>query len=155
MARPSSHSDHFATITSSILATLESGTRPWAKPWETRGGAQVLDFSLPFNGASGRQYRGINVPWLFSEAYSKGYASQAWLTFKQAQELGGSVMRGEKATHVFFAKQIAVKERANDGTETTKPVYLLRAFPVFNAAQCSGVQLPTRQRPEPATPTEA
>src|SRR5690348_14614459 len=66
MATVSKHVDHYQSITNSILAALEQGVKPWARPWTTKGGAEMLDAGLPYNAASGRNYRGLNVPLLWA-----------------------------------------------------------------------------------------
>ena len=48
-------SNHYQSITDSILAALEHGVRPWARPWTTKAGAEILDAGLPFNASSGRK----------------------------------------------------------------------------------------------------
>ena len=118
MATVSKHVDHYQSITNSILAALEQGVKPWARPWTTKGGAEMLDAGLPYNAASGRNYRGLNVPLLWAATAAGGYSRHAWVSFKQAQELGGSVRKGEKATHVYFFKFI---EREDSATEQVTP----------------------------------
>src|SRR5437763_1332848 len=89
------------TLRLSVLAPLAQGVKPWARPWTTKGGAEMLDAGLPYNAASGRNYRGLNVPLLWAATAACGYSRHAWVSFKQAHELGGSVRKGEKATHVY------------------------------------------------------
>ena len=73
------HVNHYQSITDSILEALNQGVKPWARPWITRAGAELLDAGLPFNAPSGRNYRGLNVPLLWSVAGSQGYSRHAWL----------------------------------------------------------------------------
>lgn len=54
-------------ITQEIIARLESGTKPWIKPW--RG----VPVSRPLR-ACGVPYRGMNVFWLWMVADMCGYA---------------------------------------------------------------------------------
>src|SRR6476619_647695 len=110
MATVSKHVDHYQSITTSILAALEQGVKPWARPWTTKGGAEILDAGLPYNAASGRNYRGLNVPLLWAATAAGGYSRHSWVSFNQAQQLGGSVRKGEKATHVYFFKFIEREE---------------------------------------------
>src|SRR4051794_36453854 len=79
-----SATDVYALVTDRITAALEGGTVPWHKPWAAVG--------MPRNLASGRPYRGMNVLLL---SLGQPYQSPWWLTFKQAQELGGRVQKGE------------------------------------------------------------
>src|SRR4051812_5990962 len=76
----------YTRITNRIVAALENGVVPWQKPW----------ISQPHrNAVSQRPYRGINVLQLELTAQEQGYRSSAWLTFRQAKELGGYVRQGE------------------------------------------------------------
>ena len=88
--------DLYAETTARIVAALEQGTAPWVKPWSTG-----ID-TLPMNGGTRHPYRGVNVLLLELEATAHGYPLQRWLTYRQAQELGGQVRKGEHGTTVVF-----------------------------------------------------
>ena len=113
-------------ITERIIALLTRGTIPWHKPWSIQTG-------LPCNLVSKKPYRGINVFLL----HAMGYESLFWLTFRQAQELGGNVRKGEKACPVVFWKQLAIENKAT-GEEENIP--LLRFYYLFNIDQCEGLR---------------
>ena len=53
---------------------------------------------LPFNAALGRDYRGLNIPLLWAATASQGYSRHAWISFKQARGIGGSVRKGVPLT---------------------------------------------------------
>jgi antirestriction protein ArdC len=72
---------------------------PWRRPWT--GGNTFLPLRH-----SGNAYRGINTLILWIESDAKGYASLCWMTFKQAQEYGGSVTKGEKSTAILWCEPI-------------------------------------------------
>src|SRR3546814_19277997 len=61
---------------------------------------------MPRNAATGRSYRGINIPILWDAADRRGYATHAWMTFRQANERGGQVRRGERGTPVVLVKRL-------------------------------------------------
>jgi antirestriction protein ArdC len=65
-----------------------------------------------------------------------GYSSPHWLTYKQAQELGGHVRKGERATPVVFWSMVDHRDR-DSGDETKIPV--LRYYSAFNVAQCDDI----------------
>jgi antirestriction protein ArdC len=88
---PRPHASVYEIITNQILAALEQGEIPWRKPWRTLP---------PANLVSKKPYRGINV---FLLGFA-GYGSQYWLTFNQANQLGGNVRRGEHGTKIVFWK---------------------------------------------------
>ena len=88
---PKSRHSVYDIITERVTALLEQGTIPWRKPWKVQTG-------LPRNLVSKKVYRGINVFLL----HAMHYESPFWLTFHQAQQLGGNIRKGEKACPVVF-----------------------------------------------------
>lgn len=120
-------------ITQEIIARLESGTKPWIKPW--RG----VPVSRPLR-ACGIPYRGMNVFWLWMVADLCGYASPFWMTYNQAKELGAQVRKGEKSTIAIFYKSYTKEVEAPDtGEKTDESRRVLKAYPVFNADQVEGL----------------
>jgi antirestriction protein ArdC len=128
-------------ITERIMAILEQGAAPWQKPWRVAS-------QMPRNLVSGKPYRGLNVFLL----HALQYASPFWLTFKQAQDLGGHVKRGEKAMPVVFWKKL---ETEDEQTGETKASFILRYYSVFNLAQVENVKQETPAPTTEATPTPA
>jgi len=118
--------DVYEIITARIMSQLESGTVPWHKPWNvgTHGGPQNL--------VSKKEYRGVNVFLLSCMPYSLPY----WVSYKQAQQLGGNVRKGEKSTPVVFWKWL---EKENPETGKAEKIPLLRYYRVFNVSQCEGI----------------
>ncbi|PZU06537.1 MAG: antirestriction protein ArdC [Sphingomonas sp.] len=126
-------------ITNAIIAKLEAGVRPWVKPWRPGLGGRPLR-------ATGEPYRGINCFWLWLVAESAGYNARTWMTYKQAQALGGQVREGERAQIAIFYKTYSKAVAApltGDVVDETRRV--LRSYNVFNADQIDG--LPERFRP--------
>ncbi len=70
---------------------------------------------------------------------SKGYACPLWLTFKQAQELGGNVRKGETGELVVYANRITRTETDDKGEEQEREIAFLKGYTVFNAEQCEGL----------------
>ena len=94
--------DLYQTITDKIIAELSAGTAPWVRPWS--GAADPL----PRNAVSQRPYRGINNVLLGLEAFGHGYATNQWLTFRQANQLGGRVRKGEHgSTIIYYESRLA------------------------------------------------
>lgn len=138
-------------VTARIVVELEAGRFPWAQPWDTAAAVP----GLPRNAGSGCAYSGINVLILWGEVIMRGYASQGWLTFRQALDAGGCVRKGERGVAVVYADRFIPKEadkgmpRGSDtppnGDEPSgKAIHFLKRFTVFNVAQCDG--LPERMR---------
>lgn len=87
--------DTYQRITDTIIQQLEAGTKPWIRPW--RG--NVRRSATPLR-ASGEAYRGINVVMLWLSGQLAGYDENTWMTYRQAQELGAQVRKGEQGTLV-------------------------------------------------------
>jgi len=113
-------------ITERIVSLLEQGTVPWHKPWQVKTG-------LPRNLVTQKPYRGINVFLLMAMSYE----SPNWLTLRQANQLGGTVKKGEKSCPVVFWKQMQIEDKE---TEESKRIPLIRLYHVFNVAQCEGLK---------------
>jgi antirestriction protein ArdC len=125
-------------VTGRIVAELEAGRFPWVQPWDSAVAAP----GLPRNAVSNRAYSGINVLILWGEVIARGYASQGWLTFRQALEAGGCVRKGEHGVGVVYADRFtpeAEKERAAAEGGAARAVPFLKRFTVFNVAQCDGL----------------
>lgn len=140
-------------VTRRICAELEQGRLPWVQPWGENGtGPGACTACLPRNAASSRPYSGINVLLLWGAAQEQGFASQGWLTFRQALAAGGNVRKGEKGTGVVYADRFtpeAEKSRAAKTGEDAKSIAFLKRFTVFNVAQCEGLPEPFAADPEP------
>jgi len=127
-----STADLYQSVTADIVADLEAGVAPWVKPWK----AGKCTGIMPTNAITGRCYSGINVPILWHAADARGYATNGWLTFKQALDHGAHVRKGEKGTQVVFTKRLTVKE---EGDDDERQISMLRTFVVFNVAQVEGL----------------
>jgi antirestriction protein ArdC len=123
--------DTYAIVTEKIINLLEQGIVPWRRPWSATG--------LPCNLVSKKPYRGVNLLLLSATKY----ISPLWLTMKQANELGGSVRKGERSQIVVFWKvdQIAKAETETDpekdaADKKSRPRFVLRYYRLFNLEQC-------------------
>lgn len=121
--------DVYQIVTDRIIDLLEQGVVPWHKPWA--GGRDAA----PANLVSKKPYRGLNV-WLLG---SMGYSSPYWVSFKQCQELGGQVRKGEKSTLVVYWKML---ETIDKDTKEKKVIPMLRYYNVFNVTQCDNLKYP-------------
>lgn len=131
----------YEIITDRIIKQLEKGTVPWQRPWNVHRIPGYRD-GLPRNLMSKKEYRGVNVFLL----HAQGYGSPWWLTFKQAQERGGNVKKGEHGTPVVFWKWLE-KENEED-PENPDRIPLLRYYTVFNLMQCEVIEAPPTDEPE-------
>lgn len=131
-----SRADIYSRITGSIIEQLEQGTRPWAKPWNAEHLAGRITRPLR---ASGKPYRGINIVMLWMAASLKGYSAPIWMTYRQAQELGGQVRKGEHGTAVAYADKFRKTETADSGEEIEREIFFMKHYTVFNVEQVDGL----------------
>ena len=112
--------DIYAAVTDRIIAQMEQGVIPWVKPWYSNGKA--------VSHATGKAYSLLNQMLL-------GRPGE-YITFRQCQEAGGKVKKGEKSSMVVFWKWI---EQEDEETGETKEVPFLRYYNVFHIDQCEGI----------------
>jgi antirestriction protein ArdC len=130
-------------VTDQIIVELKNGVRPWIKPWSETPGLNIA-----CNAVTGRPYSGINALLLFKV---HGQNPQPrFLTFKQAQTAGGNVRKGEHGHMIVFVGN-AVKKEQSPGEEPGTYKFL-KAYTVFNIAQCDG--LPDKLTAMPAGPNK-
>ncbi len=144
--------DIYQEVTDRIIEVMEKGKLPWLKPWNDAGKGDAI-IQLPYNAVSGKNYSGVNTLLLFIRSMEMNFSSNAWLTFKQAQELGGNIRKGEKGTMITYWSKFSVKEEIN-GEETEKNIPFVKKYIVFNFEQCENInpekfqELKPMERPE-------
>jgi antirestriction protein ArdC len=72
---------------------------------------------MPMNVASGKSYRGVNVPILWSTCQERGYGSPIFGTYQQWQDKKAQVCKGEKSATAVFSKFSDGKKEGEDGNE--------------------------------------
>lgn len=127
-----------------VTEMVLSNSAPWVRPWwanQAKG--------LPVNALTGRAYRGCNVMLLLSTPFK----SRGWMTFKQVSSIGGKVIKGSRASDIFFFTMIqAEKEDIKTGEKVLVDVPVLKNFKVFNLEQCELPEdAPLKYRPEDST----
>ena len=126
--------DHYQEVTDRIIAALEAGTPPWRRPWdpEKAGGP-----AMPRNAATGQRYRGINVLTLGMSTLAFASGDPRWATYKQAEERGWQVRKGERGTTGYFFKRLELRDdtKPEGDDDAVKRIPLLRAFTLFHASQ--------------------
>ena len=128
--------DLYAEITDRIIAQMEEGIIPWQ-----------ISCGKAVSRMTGKPYSLLNQMRL-------GRGGE-YLTFKQCQEAGGKVRRGEKSSMVVFWKWI---ETEDEETGEKKEVPFLRYYNVFHIDQCEGITAKHTMEtafPDGAEPLEA
>ena len=131
----------YEMVTERVIAELEKGIVPWEKPWTSGNPAGA------FNRISKKPYSLLNQILLRKDG--------EWMTFKQVQDLGGHVRKGEKASFVVFWKMQKVTEINEDGETEVKQIPLLRYYNVFHISQTEGIEPLHKEDLKEVEPIEA
>lgn len=141
--------DVYTQVTDTIISAIEAGAGQWDMPWHRHG----VTHTRPMNALTGKRYRGVNVLALWAAAEARGFTTGLWGTYRQWQEKGAQVRKGEKSSLVVFFKELAVDETNPETGETERGRRLIaKASYVFNANQVDGFALP--EPSAPANPAE-
>jgi antirestriction protein ArdC len=136
-------------VVAQLLEGIKKGQIPWRQPYKGITGAH-----LQRNPSSKRIYTGVNQHVLKIMQQIRGYSDPRWMTYKQAQDMGGQVRKGEKGTYILVPR---VNNKVDKDTGKDESYVYFTAASVFNAEQIDGLSLPTLQdesRP-PLPPLEA
>lgn len=149
--------DVHEAITAKIVTAIEAGAGEFQMPWHRPGVA----FTIPKNALTEKQYRGSNILSLWIDADEKKFEHQVWATFKQWQELGAQVRKGEKGSLIVKYGEWVPKDARSDSGGDAKPDssgkdegdggkrLFAKAAYVFNAQQVDGYDIaPAVPRPD-------
>jgi len=125
----------YESVTTRIIEALEKGVNPWKKPWN------CLQYGVLRNADTNRPYRGLNTLLLNMATMAGGYSDPRWLTYKNAEKLGGTVKKGEKGTQIIFWNFLSVDKNNTDPDAKDKKIPFARAYTVFNVEQCEGIKV--------------
>lgn len=116
-------------VTNRIVASLEDFLLiPWLKPWDGDAGYRS---GYPISAQSGKEYRGINRLLLMMA----GESDPRWITYKQAQKMGGNVRKGERGTPIVFWQFV------NKTKDEENKFAFCKQYTVFNVAQCENLNI--------------
>lgn len=116
--------DVYGMVTERIIEQLENGYIPWKKPW-----TNCLNGT--FNRISRRPYSLLNQLLL-----SRG---GEYATFRQWDQIGGKIKKGEKAEIVVFWKLQEAQEKDETGEIRIKKIPILRYYNVFHISQVENI----------------
>lgn len=133
----------FQKVTDQVVAALESGIDgKFELPW-------VRMSSVAINAKTGRRLVGISQLLCSMSMVEHGFETNKWLTIKQANSLGGKIVKGSKSTMVFWLRpflEIEVDgkkklispegDQLQQAMENQEPViWSYRFAPYFNVEQ--------------------
>ena len=124
------------TVTAEIIAELENGSVVW------KNGFTNIILQGAHNYFSGRNYEGFNQFYLSYKTQKNNYPTAQYISFKQANDLGGYIKKGEKSTPAIFWKvgNYATGKKNEVGEEETRKVFTPFIHYVFNIAQVDGIE---------------
>jgi antirestriction protein ArdC len=117
---------NYSEITAKVIELMEQGILPLGSQWES--GSNKM---LPFNLATGKMYRGMNILHLWIAEMTKEYSSNGWMTINQMRKIAtddeldepirlktlpenepgrGNGKTGQKGVQVFHADTFIPKE---------------------------------------------
>lgn len=139
----------YEEVTQKIVDLLTNQQLNWDRPWISLG-----EDGLPARNAStNTAYSGVNQFILSMICMLGGYPKNAWLTFRQIQQLDGRVKKGSKSSRIYFQK---VRYRDKSGIDYEyeaikgmnrqeyeargmRAFSFLRFYSVFNVFQTTGL----------------
>ena len=123
--RSKTRTDKYQATTDKILKLLESGVKPWVKPWS----------ATPYqNLVTNHVYRGCNPLILTVDMMLNDWKKPYFVGFGQAKNNNWKIIRGSKGTHILFASSYTKKTKDEQGEETELTGYAHKWFNVFNVA---------------------
>ena len=130
--------DLHQTLTDQIVAAIERvSADDFRLPWHRTG----LSSIQPKNALTKNAYRGINIVSLWVAAELHHYPHTLWASYKQWQELGAQVRKGERSSLVVFYKEYETEPDPQDENDDGKR-RVARHSSVFNVTQVDGFVLP-------------
>jgi antirestriction protein ArdC len=140
----------YELITNRVIEGLEEKGLKWFRPW-------AGSFNGPMNHTTEKNYTGFNIFWLNMVKETEGYESNEWLTYKQGQNIGAKLKKGEtakdksqfvvywavsykhKKTGVYYNSEAQLKKAGVKPSECNK-FFSMRSFYVFNIAQFENLE---------------
>lgn len=132
-------------VTNRIVDALESAGE-FELPWIRSKNASML---RPMNVLTRKPYNGVNIVSLWVSAQAREFPSNLWGTYRQWQEKGAQVRKGEKASLVVFYKTVQFEQQdEKTGEAVDAERSFARASWVFNAAQIDGFEVEPESLPD-------
>ena len=103
-----SHTPHdvHRIITEKIVSAITVGPGTYECPWHRL----ATGTSRPTNAHTGKSYRGVNILSLWADALEKGYRTGHWASYRQWQDLGAQVQKGERGSLILFHRKLEENE---------------------------------------------
>lgn len=140
--KTSSNTDVYQEVTNRIIKLLEEGTIPWTQLFKTS------EYGFAQNYFTKHRYTGIN--W-FLLNFLTDYEVPYYLTWKQIQKQGGTIIKGSQAERIYYVNFYYTDkdgnklspEQVRNAEQNNIPVKkhpYLRRYNVFNITCIEGIE---------------
>lgn len=125
----------YKRVTDQVIKAMDTSTG-FQLPWHSNQG-------VPINAKTSNTYNGINTVLLWCRGAEESYPTNTWATYKQWQDLGAQVTKGEKGSSIVIYKPLTEpdvnesSDKQSDKNES-RPKVLIKSATVFNASQVTG-----------------
>lgn len=100
MKNQTAREDIYTRVTNQIVDALERADgNAWKFPWIK---SKTVPAGLPRNAFTKHPYRGMNTLIVWAESLAHGWTSNEFATYRQWQEAGAQVRKGETAVRVIY-----------------------------------------------------
>ena len=128
----------YENVTRQIVEAIEQGAGNFEMPWHKLS-------EQPQNALNNHRYQGVNVLQLLLASRKKGFELPYWASYKQWQQIGAQVKRGEAAQLIVYFETKVDEKRDENGQMKEEKYFICRPSHVFNAAQVEGWQAPFKE----------
>ncbi len=132
----------YEIVTERIVEKLKKGEVPWRSPYLVKKLGQLQNIKTK------HYYSGINLFLLCDAPLGK------FLTYKQAQELGGQVKKGAKGYPVVFFKNFTPESFKSDPEKCEEKIPCMRYYTVFDLSDIEGIEYDHPRMVEPRSDCE-
>lgn len=126
----------FSNIAKTIVDLAKTkNILPWHIAWTT----------THCNHEYGNAYHGTNLVYLTARALQQEWDCDRWLTWNQANKLGGHIRKGETKKWSYVLKWFWQKKKSsvsNDDDDEDEQFARMKYFRVYNLLQTEGIEIP-------------
>jgi antirestriction protein ArdC len=127
---------HRKEFVDKVLDLMQKGEMFWQRPWDVAG-------LMPVNAVTQKAYQGCNIAYLLLSGMIRKYTDPRWVTYKQAQDNGWQVLKGEHGTKIEYWSVVRNEDPDRRPGEISsrdlRNQYFCKIYTVFNASQVDGL----------------
>jgi antirestriction protein ArdC len=117
-------SDKYQIVSDRISQLLETGVKPWVKPWSSVGYQNLV---------TGHEYKGINPLLCAVDCMINNFSKPYFISFNQAKENGWIIKKGSVSTWIRWGGSYVLETEKEDGETVKEHRTAAKWFNVFNS----------------------